>query len=160
MKKQSILFICSLLSTAISLAQNPINYGNSRDLKNMATNTSESSKGFAAFKFMDAQNTYDFATIPEGPAVQHDFVFENTGNEPLVITNAQASCGCTSPNFPKEPILPGKKGKISVTYTTQGHLGNFRKSIYITSNANGNNANNQYELFITGIVVLPSRLNQ
>jgi hypothetical protein len=126
---------------------------------NAIKSSSETTKSMPAFKFADAQNTYDFATIPEGPAVKHDFIFENTGDVPLVIINAQASCGCTSPSFPKEPILPGKKGVISVTYTTQGHLGNFRKSIYITSNALGNNANNQFELFITGIVVLPSRLN-
>lgn len=137
-----------------------MNFGNGKMLRNSTSTSIDTVQHFAAFKFEDIQNTYDFATIPEGPTVQHDFVFENIGNTPLIISNAQASCGCTAPSFPKEPILPGQKGKISVVYTTQGHLGNFRKSVYITSNAGGNNANNQYELFITGIVVLPSRLNQ
>lgn len=158
MVKKSILILCCLLNFSWCLAQNPINFSNN-DNKNIGSAPIEKAKHMPEFKFEDAQNTFDFATIPEGPAVKHDFIFENRGDEPLVISNAQASCGCTSPTFPKEAILPGKKGIISVTYTTLGHLGNFRKSIYITSNANGNNANNQFELIITGIVVLPSRLN-
>jgi hypothetical protein len=77
----------------------------------------------------------------------------NTGNEPLVITNAQASCGCTSPVFSTEPVLPGKLGTITVEYTTEGHLGNFNKSIFLTSNAVSPNGSPTFEIFIKGIVL-------
>ena len=89
--------------------------------------------------------------IPEGPAAEYTFEFTNVGNEPLIIQNASASCGCTTPEWPKEPILPGKVGKIKVKYNTQGR-GNqpFDKSVYISSNASTNNE--RYELHIKGFV--------
>ena len=78
--------------------------------------------------------TWDFQNIPQNKPVTHDFTFTNTGKEPIVITNCQASCGCTVPKWPKEPILPGKSDVISVTYNA-AHAGGFNKSITITSNA-------------------------
>jgi len=84
------------------------------------------------FKFDKDQ--FDFGTIPQGTPVTHDFAFTNTGKEPLIISNAQASCGCTVPNWPKDPVLPGKASKITVTYNA-AHAGEFTKSITITSNA-------------------------
>lgn len=77
---------------------------------------------------------HDFGTIPEGPAVTYDFVFKNIGKEPIVLSGVQASCGCTTPTWTKEPVNPGKTGKISATYNTQGRPGNFIKTITITSN--------------------------
>jgi hypothetical protein len=84
------------------------------------------------FKF--DQDQFDFGTIPQGTPVTHDFNFTNIGKEPLIISNAQASCGCTIPNWPKDPVLPGKTSKITVTYNA-AHAGGFTKSITITSNA-------------------------
>lgn len=81
------------------------------------------------------ENEYDFKEVDEGPQAKHEFVFKNTGKEPLILTNVKASCGCTTPSWPKEPILPGQEGKILVTYNTQGRPGSFTKSITITSNA-------------------------
>ncbi len=102
------------------------------------------------FKFKGG-DTYDFGKIPEGPVAEHVFEFTNVGKSPLIITNAGASCGCTTPQWPKEPILPGKSGKITVRYTTQGR-GNqpFNKSVYITSNAVSEK--DRYELYIKGFV--------
>lgn len=101
------------------------------------------------FKFKHG-DTYDFGEVPEGPAATHDFEFKNVGKEPLIIQNASASCGCTTPFWPKEPILPGKKAKITVKYNTQGRVGPFRKDIYIQSNAKSDKE--RYELHITGTV--------
>ena len=81
------------------------------------------------------ESEYDFKEVDEGPQAKHEFVFKNTGKEPLILTNVKASCGCTTPSWPKEPILPGQEGKILVTYNTQGRPGSFTKSITITSNA-------------------------
>ena len=78
---------------------------------------------------------HDFGTVPEGPQAKFDFEFTNEGKEPLILSNVQASCGCTTPEWPKEPILPGKTSKVSAIYNTQGRPGAFTKSITVTSNA-------------------------
>jgi hypothetical protein len=78
---------------------------------------------------------HDFKTVQEGPAAEHEFVFTNTGKEPIVISNVSASCGCTTPSYSKEPVLPGKTGTIKASYNTQGRVGPFTKSITINSNA-------------------------
>lgn len=85
------------------------------------------------FKF--EEEIFDFGDIPEGPQVTHEFKFKNIGKEPLVLSNVKASCGCTTPNWPKEPVLPGKEAAITATYNTQGRVGPFTKAITITSNA-------------------------
>jgi hypothetical protein len=84
------------------------------------------------FKFVE--ESHDFGEIPQGTPVTTQFSFTNTGKEPLIIKNCQASCGCTVPSWPKEPILPGKESTIQVTYNA-AHAGQFTKSITITSNA-------------------------
>lgn len=81
-----------------------------------------------------ATEEHNFNTIPEGPAVSFDFDFKNIGKEPIVLSTVQASCGCTTPNWSKEPILPGKSSKITATYNTQGRPGNFTKTITVNSN--------------------------
>jgi hypothetical protein len=84
--------------------------------------------------FQFTEETWDFNKIPKGTPVNHDFTFTNTGKEPIVISNVQASCGCTTPKWPKEPILPGKTAVINVQYNA-ANPGGFNKSITITSNA-------------------------
>lgn len=86
-------------------------------------------------KILFTEELYDFGEIPEGPQVTHEFKFKNTGKEPLVLSQVKASCGCTTPSWPKEPVLPGKESAILVTYNTQGRVGNFSKAITITSNS-------------------------
>lgn len=80
--------------------------------------------------------THDFGTIKEadGP-VSCTFKFKNTGTGMLVIYQAIASCGCTSPTFPKEPIKPGASGEIKVTYNGTGKRpGEFDKAITLRTN--------------------------
>ncbi len=81
------------------------------------------------------EENYVFGEVPEGPQVTHEFKFTNNGKEPLILSNVRASCGCTTPSWPKDPILPGKESTILVTYNTQGRPGPFTKSVTITSNA-------------------------
>lgn len=79
---------------------------------------------------------HDFGTIPEEiGSASCEFVFMNTGNAPLVLNKVVASCGCTTPTWTKEPIAPGKTGKVVVTYKTQGRPGAFHKSISVFSNS-------------------------
>jgi hypothetical protein len=90
----------------------------------------------------------DYGTIQQGANGERHFSFTNTGNVPLVISNAQKSCGCTIPTWPKEPILPGEKAQIKVKYDTK-RLGNFTKYVTITSN---DPKNPTIRLNITGII--------
>lgn len=86
-------------------------------------------------KIQFTEETYEFGAIPEGPQGTHVFKFKNTGKEALILNTVKASCGCTTPAWPKEPILPGATGEITVTYNTQGRVGPFNKSVTVTSNA-------------------------
>ena len=80
--------------------------------------------------------TIDYGTIAHNSDGQREFVFTNNGNAPLIITNAQGSCGCTVPTSPKEPIAPGAKGVIGVKYATD-RVGPFTKTVTLSSNAAG-----------------------
>lgn len=81
--------------------------------------------------------TFDFGTFSESsPKVTAEFTFTNTGDGPLVIHQAIASCGCTVPTYPKTPIKPGATGKITVVYNGKGKFpGHFKKSITLRTNS-------------------------
>ena len=82
------------------------------------------------------ETRHDFGVFAQDTAVvSHDFVFTNVGKAPLIIHQASASCGCTVPEYTLEPVMPGEKGKITVTYNGKGRRpGIFRKSITIHNN--------------------------
>ncbi len=108
MKKLSVFLFCFMVSLA-AIAQKPV--------INFAT------------------KDYDFGKIKEvDGSVTHIFEFSNKGKSPLVVSRVQASCGCTTPTWTKEPIEPGKKGAITVTYNASGRPGVFAKTITVFSN--------------------------
>jgi hypothetical protein len=101
---------------------------------------------FAAFTMVFAQQkkatisfdkeTHDFGTIKEeGGEVTYKFNFTNTGGDPLIINKVKASCGCTTPDWTKEPIAPGAKGFVSAKYNPKNRPNKFNKTITVTSNA-------------------------
>ncbi len=95
--------------------------------------------------------SHDFGNIREdGDPVSCEFEFTNSGDEPLVIISANASCGCTRPEFPKKPIAPGKTGIIRITYLPKGRPGEFTKSVRVRTNAKHPKKVN---LKISGVVI-------
>ncbi len=78
--------------------------------------------------------TYDFGKIKEGEKVSVSFKFTNTGKSPLIIQSAAASCGCTVPEYPHEPIAPGSGSEIKVVFNSEGKTGLQNKVVSITSN--------------------------
>lgn len=80
------------------------------------------------------KEVHDYGQVKYGGNGTSTFEFTNTGNAPLIISRAQGSCGCTVPEWPKEPIVPGGKGKITVKYDTK-RSGPISKSVTISSNA-------------------------
>ncbi len=80
------------------------------------------------------EETFDFGNIDEGTQAIHEFEFTNTGNQPIEISKVEASCGCTSPTFTKEAVMPGKKGKIKASFDSNGRPGMFLKSLTVKNN--------------------------
>lgn len=81
------------------------------------------------------EEVHDFGEQIEGPKYDYTFTFKNIGAEPLIIKTVKASCGCTTPQWPKEPVMPGEESEIKVIYNSKNRIGNFNKAITITSNA-------------------------
>lgn len=80
------------------------------------------------------EDMYDFGDLPYDGNGYHTFIFENTGNEPLVLGEVKGSCSCTVPEWTRTPIAPGEKGEIRVKYDTK-RVGAINKSVSINSNA-------------------------
>ena len=115
--KKNILFILLLLTSSLGFAQEEIKLKEKGEMKFEKTR-----HNFGVF-------------APDTAILTYDFVFTNVGKSPLIIHQASASCGCTVPEYTLEPIMPGSKGKITVTYNGKGRRpGVFRKSITIHNN--------------------------
>ena len=80
------------------------------------------------------ESEYNFGTVDAGEVVEHTYTFTNTGAEPLVISNAKGSCGCTVPDWPKEPVMPGQTGEIRVKFDSKNKNNTQRKKVTITAN--------------------------
>lgn len=91
---------------------------------------------------------HNFGTIKEGEIVKHSYHFKNTGNNPLLITKAIASCGCTVPSFPKEPIPPGGEGDILVEFNSNHREGKQQKNVLVYSNAQQASMSIGFEVFV------------
>ena len=94
------------------------------------------------------KTVYDYGNINQGDDGNCEFMFTNKGENPLILSNVRASCGCTVPDWPQEPILPGNTGIINVRYNT-AIIGSFSKSVTVISNA----GNSPVILMIKGNVI-------
>lgn len=100
----------------------------------MSAATGESADTMSVAKFEFAEKDYDFGTVAEGEKVSHSYKFTNVGKSSLIITNATASCGCTVPDWTREPIPPGGTGEITAVFNSQGRVGRQSKSITVQAN--------------------------
>lgn len=97
--------------------------------------STETVANLAAIEF--EETTHDFGNIKEGAKVEHVFKFKNTGNVPLIVTAVQPSCGCTAPEWTKEPVAPGGTGTVSLTFDSSGKPGAQNKSATVKANIEG-----------------------
>jgi len=109
-----------------------VNGISTNDVTNTATPDGSDKSNLPDIKF--EEEMHDFGRITQGEKVSFAFKFLNTGKSNLIITSAAGSCGCTVPEWPKEPILPGKEGKINVVFSSEGKSGIQEKSINIVTN--------------------------
>lgn len=93
--------------------------------------------------------SHDFGDINQGDVVEQVFKFTNTGNQPLIISEIKTTCGCTTPVFPKNPIMPGASGEIKVGFNSAGKANKQTKVLPIISNA----ANDASITFTTNVIV-------
>ena len=132
---KTILLGIWLLSTTLTFAQTP---------------NAESKAEAAGLPHVEFKSTtHDFGQIPLKADATCEFTFTNTGKAPLVLSNVKASCGCTVPEWPKEPVLPGEQGVIKVKYTTVNRPNVINKAVIVHSNAD----NKQVILRIKGEVI-------
>ena len=128
MKKIIALAMLVVLGVTTSNAQET-----SKKLK--ATNTKAATAKVNGAGMVFVTETIDYGNVAYNSDGRREFVFTNNGNKPLIITNAQGSCGCTVPTYPKEPIAPGAKGVIGVKYDTSRAGQAFTKTVTLTTNA-------------------------
>jgi hypothetical protein len=136
MKKALALLVVAIFTISISCSQ-------SSDVNDKA----DKKAPFIKFEFLE----YDYGNISQGDDGTCQFVFKNTGKDPLVLSNVRPSCGCTVPKWSKEPIKGGDESSIEVKYNTS-RAGSFSKSITVYSNA----TNSPVVLKIKGNVVAKS----
>lgn len=115
-------------------------------IKNSESATGDNGDENGAPEFSFNETTHNFGEVIEGEVVSHSFEFTNSGDEPLVISDATASCGCTVPSYSEDPINPGEKGHIEVKFNSGGKKGHFKKSITLKANTKPTLT----KLFITG----------
>jgi hypothetical protein len=131
MKKISVILALLMLAVFVSNAQ--------------TTTTTATKESGPEITFENLE--HDYGTISQGADGNCVFKFKNTGNEPLILSDVRKSCGCTTPTWDKEPILPGQSGEIKVGYNTN-NIGTFSKTITVISNA----TNSTVTLIIKGTV--------
>lgn len=137
MKKLSYLFLVITAVTLVSCSGNKPKEDNhlSTDLVNIPDgNALPGSMPVMTF----AEEKHDFGTVTEGEKVSYSFKFKNTGGSDLVISSARGSCGCTVPEYPKQPIKPNEEAMIHVTFDSNGKEGLNHKEVTIVTNAQPN----------------------
>lgn len=107
-------------------------------VNNPATAAPEQAEPGTVPKIYFYEEKHDFGKITQGQKVSYSYKFKNTGGSDLVITSAQGSCGCTVPNYPKDPIKPGDEGVIDVVFNSEGKSGKNEKTITVITNTNPN----------------------
>ena len=120
-----LLLICVLISCDIR------NTKHKSDV--LATNTGQQFTDSTTVQMIDS--VYNFGKVTDGAMVEYSYRFRNTGKNPLIVSSAVASCGCTVPEKPEEPIKPGETGFLKVVFNSKGRVGPVHKDITVTSNA-------------------------
>src|SRR4051812_46647863 len=127
------LFVTLLFFVLISC--NNSEQGRSIDadaVSNSASADGKTSADLPEIKF--EEDEFDFGRITQGEKVSHAFKFKNTGSKSLIISGASGSCGCTVPDWPKEPVLPGREGSINVVFSSEGKSGLQEKTVTVVTN--------------------------
>jgi len=137
MKALSLLVLSAICAAAISCgSQDKTAVGvndNNTNKDSIANAAMADTANYSSIEWIDSTDQ-NLGTIKEGQVVDLSWRFKNVGTKPLIITHVSAGCGCTVPDPPKEPIAPGKEGKIEAKFNTSGQTGNPMKSVIVRAN--------------------------
>lgn len=144
--KKSVLIVAILSVFAFSSCKdNAADKVNEENVANAEARDAQSGN-FPAITFDESQ--FDFGTIDQGTAVEHVFKFKNTGDAPLMIVNAKSSCGCTIPEYTKDPIAPGATGEMLVKFNGSGQ-NQVSKTVTLTTNTKEGTETLTIKAFVT-----------
>jgi hypothetical protein len=118
----------------ISLLLGGAGCSNRRDANGQPIGQAEAMAGKGAKIEFVEKGVHDFGQITEGDTIEHIYKFVNKGEMPLVINNITASCGCTTPEWPRDPIGPGEESSVKVRFNSRGKVGQQRKTITVYAN--------------------------
>lgn len=130
--KLNYIIISTSLFFALSCGQTGSKDISTNDVTNTKTADGSSNGALPEIKF--DEETHDFGRITQGEKVAFGFKFKNTGGSNLIIASAAGSCGCTVPEYPKKPILPGEEATVSVVFSSEGKSGIVEKSVTLVTN--------------------------
>lgn len=145
MKKTSTILAFACLVGLFSCKEKASNKINTANVE-VATQRDAAAKNLPIMTFEKSE--HDFGTIDQGTAQETIFTFTNTGNAPLIITDAKSSCGCTVPNPPKEPIAPGENGELVIKFNGSGQ-NQITKTITVTANTEKGSEILRIKAFVT-----------
>jgi hypothetical protein len=148
--KYGRIFFIVVLASSFMLACGKKKSGVNSDIVNNPLTADGSGDPDKMAEISFAETQFNFGEIIQGQVVETDFGFTNTGKNDLVIYDAKGSCGCTVPEWPKDPVRPGEKGKIHVKFDSTNKEGHQTKTVTLTCNTQPN----QVTLQIVGDVIL------
>ena len=138
MIRLSLIILIVLFFTFISCNQ-PENQTTGKDYNIHNTASGEKNKNIKGVPQISFKETeYNFGTLIQGEKVSYSFMFENTGDGNLIISDVSTSCGCTAPEYSKEPIAPGEKGYVEVVFDSKGRSGHQTQNIKVHTNTQPN----------------------
>lgn len=151
MKRNHIFALSLVIAPFIFSCNNETEKTSPEAMNNPATADSPAdTTNLPAFKW--EKETHEFGKIVQGERVSYAFKFTNVGKSDLIISSAQGSCGCTVPEYSKEPVKPGQSGKVDVIFDSDGKSGHQDKTVTLMANTNPNTV----ILRITGEVEVPN----
>lgn len=130
--KKLMLFAVAIATFSLMSCKNDASKKVDEEKKEMAEERDSKKEEFPVMEFEEKE--HDFGTVEEGDVVEHTFTFKNTGEAPLIVSNAKASCGCTVPTWTKDPVAPGETGEMLVKFNTRGKPNQQMKQVRITAN--------------------------
>ena len=152
MKTQNFMLVV-ICSVAISCHSASEDKAITTDLVNSPLTENQSAEKVLTPKIQMNEESFDFGEMQQGESVTHDFVLKNIGDANLIISTAKGSCGCTVPEWPKEPIAKGEQATIKVTFNSAGKSGKQNKKVTLVTNA----IPNTKVITITGNVIVPEK---
>jgi hypothetical protein len=151
MKTISILLV--VLSVCILSCKEQRTDISTNDVMNTKSANGTTNADIPEIKF--EEETHDFGRITQGEKVTYNFKFKNTGGANLIISSASGSCGCTIPDYPKKPILPGEEANINVVFASEGKSGIVEKSVTIVTNCEPSTR----IIYIKANIIVPTSAN-